>query len=227
MKVDLFANNIGTVMNADTITVDQSGRVVQNTAPSSMKVLFLAANPRSTTRLAIDEEAREIDQKIRMSEHRDVLDVVTTWAVQPGDLLQQLNQHRPKIVHLSGHGTSGGAVILVDAHGEPKPVSAAALSALFSTMKDNIRLVFLNACYSHVQAEAISRSIDFVIGMNSAVGDGTAIVFAAAFYRALGFGRTVQESFEQARVALMLEGIPEQNTPVLLVKSGVSSQLPL
>jgi CHAT domain-containing protein len=227
MKVDLIAGTIGTVMNADAITIDSSGRVAQHAAPTRIKVLFLSANQRSTTRLAIDEEAREIDHKIRMSEHRDALDVITAWAVRPDDLLQQLNQHRPQIVHLSGHGTSDGAVILTDAQGEPKPVSSAALEALFASMRDNIRVVVLNACYSRVQAEAISQNIDFVIGMSHAIGDQAAIVFAAAFYRALGFGRTVQASFEQARVALLLEGIPEHNTPALLVRHGTSAQAPL
>jgi CHAT domain-containing protein len=190
----------------------------------TIKVLFVAANARDAGRLAIDEEARAIDQKIRMSDHRDALQVATAWAARPDDLMQELNRHRPTIVHLSGHGTHQGALILIDAHGDSKPVSGAALGALFATMKDNIRLVILNACYSGVQADAISQNIDFVIGMSAAIGDGAAIVFAAAFYRALGFGRTVQESFDQAIVALKLEDIPEDQTPALLVRNGVSAR---
>ena len=225
MKVDLFANAIGTVMNADTITID--GSTVPAPTPraafATTKVLLLAANPRSTTQLAIDEEARQIDHHIRMAEHRDAFQLVTAWAVRPDDLLQNLNRHRPRIVHFSGHGTAGGELMLVDSQGQPKPVSATALDALFSTIKDEIRLVFLNACYSQIQAEAIGRNIDFVVGMNAAIGDRAAIVFAAAFYRALGFGRSVQASFAQARTSLILEGIPEEATPTLCVRSCASA----
>jgi hypothetical protein len=48
-------------------------------------------------------------------------------------------------------------------------------------------------------------------------------IFAASFYRALGFGRSVQEAFDQGKVALLLEGIPEEHTPELLVRAGVNA----
>lgn len=188
-----------------------------------IKTLFLAANPKQTTPLALDEEIREISIKVRLSEGRDLLDVVSAWAVRPDDLIQYLNRFRPQIVHFSGHGSSSGELILVNNTGQMKPVSIPALKALFSTLKDNIEIVVLNACYSQTQGRAINEIIDFVIGMNATIGDQAAIVFAASFYRALGFNRTVQEAFDQAKTALLLEGIPEHATPVLLVKEGVSS----
>src|SRR5690348_11295843 len=55
----------------------------------------------------------------------------------------------------------------------------------------------LNACYTRVQAEAISDVIDYVIGMNATIGDKAASAFAASFYRAIGFGRSVKDSFDQ------------------------------
>jgi CHAT domain-containing protein len=226
MKVDLFAENIGTVMNAEEITVrslDSSTPPSRPDVSSNIKVLFLAANPHDSTQLALDEEARAIEQKIRMSDDREHLQLITAWAIRPDDLMQQLYQHRPTIVHLSGHGTTAGALMLLDTQGESKLVSAVALKALFSAMKDNIRIVLLNACHSSIQAEAIGQHIDFVIGMKSAIPDMAATLFAAAFYRALGFGQTVQQAFDQARVALLLEGTSEEDIPVLLTKTGVSA----
>lgn len=96
-----------------------------------------------------------------------------------------------------------------------------ALAALFATLKDNIRLVFLNACYSREQAQALVTSIDCVVGMKESVSDDAATVFASSFYRAIGFGRSIQEAFDQGKTALLLEGIPEENTPELLVKNGI------
>jgi hypothetical protein len=228
MKVDLRAKTIGTVMNAEAITFGGSGSGEASPDPQIAtrlvnKVLLLAATPRDMTRLALDEEAREITQTLRMSEHRDAWNLITAWAVRPDDILQQLNQHRPRMVHFSGHGSATGALVLSDAQGMSAVVDPAALDALFSALKDDIRLVLLNSCYSLVQAAAISRTIDFVVGMNTTVGDRAAIVFAGAFYRALGFGRSVQQSFEQARVSVMLHGIPEHQTPVLLVRNGASA----
>ena len=169
----------------------------------------------------MDEEARLITQKIRASEYRDVLKLETLWAVRPDDLLQALNEHKPQIVHFSGHGSESGEIVLMDNNRQAKPVSAEALKMLFTTLKDNIRVVVLNACYSEKQAQAIAEVIDCVVGMSTSIGDEAAIIFAASFYRAIGFGRSIKEAFDQGKTAIMLEGIPEANTPQLLTRTGV------
>jgi len=187
-----------------------------------IKALFLAANPRSTNRLAIDEEMHEIEQKLRAAEHRDVLVFQSAWAVRPDDLLQLLNQHQPHIVHFSGHG-SGEGLSLAGDDGRDRLVTTRALKMLFTTLKDNIRLVVLNACYSREQAQALVEIIDCVIGMKESIHDDTAIAFASSFYRAIGFGRSIQEAFEQGITLLLLEGIAEEDIPELLVKGGVDT----
>jgi len=196
---------------------------------SNIKVLFLASNPKATKQLALDEEIREITSKIRAAEYRDSIDLTSAWAVKPDDLLQMLNQHKPQIVHFSGHGSQSGEIILISDGGESKPVSSKALKSLFTTLKDNIKVVFLNCCYSEEQAKAITQVIDCVVGMSDAIGDKGAIIFAASFYRAIGFGRSINDAFDQGITALLLEGIPEENTPKLLVKHGVdpSKVIPL
>jgi hypothetical protein len=204
-------------------------QIVTSLAPSTsthfMKttILFLAANPDGVTKLALDKECRAIREKIRASDFPKSLELKTEWAVRPDDLLQYLNEYRPHVVHFSGHGSASEELILHDAFDQPMPVSVAALRALFTALKDNIRLVMLNACYSRPQGEAVVELIDCAVGMKKAIGDQAAIVFAASFYRALGFGRSVKEAFDQGRTALLLEGIPEENTPELLVKKGVDA----
>ena len=188
-----------------------------------IKALFLAANPTSTTQLAIDEEMRAIEQKFRAAEHRDAVVFQSAWAVRPDDLLQLLNQHKPHIVHFSGHGSSEGLCLAGD-NGQERLVATQALKSLFTTLKDNIRLVFLNACYSRVQALALVETIDCVIGMKESIGDDAAIAFASSFYRAVGFGRSLQEAFEQGITSLLLEGIPQEDIPELLVKQGVDAK---
>lgn len=187
------------------------------------RILFLAANPKDTNALRLDEEIREIQARIRAADFRDHFDLASRWAVRPDDLLQALNEVRPHVVHFSGHGSKAAELILEDRDGKAMPVSEAALVALFRTLKDNIRLVLLNACHSEAQAKAISGEIECTVGMNQAVGDEAAVTFAAWFYGALAFGRSVGEAFEQGRTALMLHGIPEESTPVLLVRPGADA----
>jgi hypothetical protein len=186
-------------------------------------ILFMGASPDGVTKLALDKEYRAIREKVRASDFPKALELKTEWAVRPLDLLQYLNEYRPHVVHFSGHGSESNELILNDESDQPKPVSVAALRALFKTLKDNIRLVVLNACYSRPQAKAIVEIIDCAVGMKRAIGDQAAIVFAASFYQALGFGRSVQDAFNLGCTALLLQGIAEENTPELLVKKGVDA----
>jgi hypothetical protein len=190
---------------------------------NKVKVLFVSANPAATNRLQIDEEIRQIGIKLRAAEHRDAFEFVPRFAARPDDLLQALLEHKPEIVHFSGHGSSAQQLIFVDDLGNEKPVTKQALVHLFRTLKDNIRLVLLNACSTRPQAKAIAETIDCTIGMRKPIGDDAAIVFAASFYRALGFGRSVKEAFELGKAALLLESIPEDKTPELLTRAGVDA----
>jgi hypothetical protein len=190
---------------------------------NKVKVLFLAANPAGSQPLQLDEEIRQITAKVRAAEYRDSLELVSRWAVRPDDLLQALLEVKPHVVHFSGHGSPAAELILLDDQGEPKPVSQEALVQLFRTLRDNVRVVLLNACDSQPQAKALSKTIDCTIGMNQPTGDEAAIIFAASFYRALGFSRSVKEAFELGRAALLLEGIPEDKTPKLLTRKGVDA----
>ena len=88
-------------------------------------------------------------------------------------------------------------------------------------MADNIRLVVFNACFTPAQAEAVTQHVEAAIGMQDAIGDEAARLFAAQFYSAIGFGRSLAEAFGQAVARLQLEGMGEETTPQLFVREGV------
>ena len=73
-------------------------------APKKHVILFLAANPLDTDRLALDREARAIQLELKRSGYRDRFEFVTRWAAEPLDLLRELRELKPTIVHFSGHG---------------------------------------------------------------------------------------------------------------------------
>ncbi|MFC1464516.1 MAG: diguanylate cyclase domain-containing protein [Candidatus Brachytrichaceae bacterium NZ_4S206] len=187
---------------------------------NQVRILFVAANPRATPRIELDEEIRAITKKIRESRYPESLELISLWAARADDLLQGLNEYRPNIVHFSGHGTRDGSIIFVGQDKKPNPVKPEALKALFEAVKDNVRVVVLNACYTYHQALAISEVIDCVIGTQNAIQDSLAIAFAASFYRALGYGRSVQDAFKQGRAAVLLEGGSESDVPILLTRPG-------
>ena len=192
--------------------------------PEKINVLFLASNPIDTDMLQIDVEAREILEKIRASKHRDAVKLETRWAVRPLDILQAINELNPAIVHFSGHGAETGELVLQGSDGSARFITKEAIVQSMMTCSDSIRLVFFNACFSNEQAKAIVEYVDTAIGMNDSIGDRAAQVFAAQFYSAIGFGLSVSAAFNQAKAALMLEGIPEENTPELFVKDGLEAK---
>jgi CHAT domain-containing protein len=189
-----------------------------------IKILFLTANPKDTVSLRLDEELREIEQKIMLAQKKEQFDLVKKGAVQVSDLQLYLNQENPVIVHFSGHGTDEGSIVLEDKMGYPIPVSSIALKKVFETHKDDIRCVVLNACFSLEQAQAINNHIDFVIGMASSIDDDAAIAFSYAFYLAISSKRNVKNSFDQGISEMLLQGYADnKNTPKLLCRNGIDA----
>ncbi|RRJ97498.1 CHAT domain-containing protein [Opitutaceae bacterium TAV4] len=202
-------------------TLDTLEKLTQ--LPERITVLFMASNPLDQTQLRLDEEARAIAETIRKSEHRDAVALVSCWAVRPLDVLQALNEHRPRIVHFSGHGSDQDEIVFQDNQGAAKLVTKEAITQTMAAGSAEIQLVFFNTCYSRNQAEAVVQHVPAAIGMKTSIGDEAARVFAAAFYSAIGFGLSVGRAFAQAKAALMLEGIPEQDTPELFMAQGVQA----
>jgi hypothetical protein len=190
---------------------------------STMRILFLAANPIDTDPLRLSVEARTIDERLRLAEFRDRFELIQHWAVRAGDLSEFLLRHQPHIVHFAGHGSAAGEIVLEDELGQAKAVSPAALAQLFRILKDNVRLVVLNACLSLPQARAIAKEIDCVAGMTREISDEAAIKFAGGFYRGLGYGRSVKAAFDLGCNEIDLSILDEEARPRLLTKSGVKA----
>lgn len=201
------------------IEIDESSAVAVE--PNRLKIVFFAANPRDQVQLRLDEEAREVEKRLRATDHRDVIDFATRWAVRPADLIEALNQERPQIIHLSGHGSQTEELAFQDDFGGTKIVTKEALAAMIHAFSDEVRLVLFNNCFSEAHAREAVKHIEAAIGMNDSISDDAARIFAANFYAALGYGRSVQNAFEQAKAALMLESIPEERTPQLFTRSNV------
>lgn len=183
------------------------------------KVLILAANPKNSTPLRLDQEVREIGEALKGAKNRDQFEIEQQWAVRPKDMRRAVLEFEPYIVHFSGHGVGNGGLALEDETGQAKLVSAEALAEMFA-LAEQVECVLLNACYSEVQANAIAQHIPYVIGMNQAVGDAAALEFAVGFYDALGAGRGFERAFKEGCISIHLAGIPEHLTPVLKQKSN-------
>jgi hypothetical protein len=189
--------------------------------PETIKVLFVAANPRDQEQLRLDEEVRDVSHRIRLARFRDAVELHSIWAFRPGDLMDALNQHEPHIVHFSGHGSDEDEIAFLDRSGNSKRVTQEAIAATIATTADHVRLVVFNTCHSRGQAEAVTRHVEAAIGMRTLIGDEAARIFASHFYGAIGSGYSVQRAFNKATAALMLEDVGDEETPELFTGEGV------
>jgi len=184
-----------------------------------IKILFLASSPTNEARLRVDQEAREIQEKLQLAKMRENFGYHIRLAVRPDDLTQALLDVEPRIVHFAGHGSSSGALFLENELGKSHPVEPEALASLFKLVSEQVECVLLNACHSDDQANAIAKHIQYVIGMNQSISDKAAIAFSVGFYMALGAGKSIEQAYDFGVVQIRLEGIPEHLTPVLIKKS--------
>jgi hypothetical protein len=215
-------------------------------------ILFLAANPSGTARLALDEECAAIERELSMAPWRDHFDFRSRWAVSVDEMMRCLNQLQPTIIHLSGHGSGGAGPrgpapcalgtlrdVEIDAlpdvesdkdtgiylqdGSQVQHVTGRALTQMIAAAAPSARVVVLNACFSDAAAESLRQEVDCVISMNGAVGDDAARAFAAGFYRALGNYRSVGNAVAQAVATLAAKQLPDAHLPVCRTRDGVSA----
>lgn len=177
-----------------------------------IRILVLSSNPWMGSRTVGDEEATEIFERLQEGPYRDRFQLHNHAAIKPSDLQKLLLTYEPHIVHFSGRGNHRGQI---DQQG---------LSNLFALYNTHLRLVLLNDCFTKKQARAISEVIDYSIIADTGIGDEVDVTFAGAFYRALGFGKSIRMAFESAKAELALTDMPRSRAIELFVRNGVSER---
>ncbi|MFO0098510.1 MAG: AAA-like domain-containing protein [Aphanizomenon sp.] len=190
------------------------------------RILILTANPTNTKPLRVSEEVREIKRAWERSQNREQFEIIVEEAVRPQEFRRTLLGHKPNIVHFSGHGGGEQGLALMGDNGEAFLVKVAPLAKFFKALQEIffIDCVFLNACYSDVQAEGIYPYVNYVVGMNQKIGDEAAKQFAIGFYDTLFAGQSIQSAFDLGCNAIEIENIPEHLTPVLRTKDSTTKK---
>lgn len=186
-----------------------------------IKILFLSANPRNITQLELEQEVEAIRSRIKLGQSGNWLELIPYFAATKEVLREALLKHRPHILHFSGHGSPTKGILLEDSSGNIERVHLDAIADLISIIKDNLRVVVLNACYSALQAEGIRQVVEATVGMRHEIGDTAAIEFAAALYEGVANRRSFQVSFDLAVNALKMANISQTHIPDLLPGFGV------
>jgi WD40 repeat protein len=194
-------------------------------------ILFLAVNLRGTDqgaldpqakRDALDQEASAIRKVLKRSGYRDRFELVTRWAAEPHDLLRELRELKPTVVHFSGHGGQDGLFFQAP-NGDARVVSPAAIAETFGAAGGSVKLVVLSACYSEAPAEALLAHVDCVVAMSGVLRDDMARAFAIGFYGALGDQESVAAAYRHGNAAISLDGLSDADRPQLKICVGADA----
>jgi hypothetical protein len=166
-----------------------------------------------------------VQEAIRGSKLRDNIAIHYSPAADLDSIINGLNDHKPGVVHFSGHGDAGG--LLVDHAQVKRPRSkiitfellAKALAAT-DTPPD---VVILNACDTAAARKVFLPPASALIVMQDSISDLAATAFAARFYAAIAAGQSLESAFNQGKVAVEAVSIDETDTPVLICANGVNA----
>lgn len=190
-----------------------------------LDVLYLTANPDEQNALRVDVEVRQVREAVRGSPLRDNITIHQSPAADLDALIDGLNDHRPSIVHFSGHGYSGG--ISVDHAKVKRPkgkvITFDILGQALSATDSPPRVVVLNACQSAGARKALIPPAQAIVVMQDSISDLAAAAFSAKFYAAIAAGQSLKSAFEQGRVAIANVSLNEAATPALITADGVNS----
>ncbi|OKO69200.1 CHAT domain-containing protein [Bradyrhizobium sp. NAS96.2] len=189
-------------------------------------VLYLMANPIKKHSLRVDAEVKAVNAEIRRSNFRDSITLHQSPAADFDDILHGLNDHKPRIIHFSGHGNAAG--LAMDGGGTKRVktrfVPFALLGRALAATDKPPEIVVLNACESAGARATLLKTAKAVIVMRDTVSDIAAVAFATKFYGAIASGLSLQAAFDQGCVAVAAVSLVEADTPVLMTGNGVNAK---
>ncbi|MEM6700383.1 MAG: CHAT domain-containing protein [Bacteroidota bacterium] len=167
-------------------------RALDFDSEDEISILFLAANPSSSSRISWEKEQTAVAERIDSTKCK----TTPVSGITLDDLIDAVEDHEPNIIHFVGHGTA----VEIDKEGNPTKaglllhhnragkeiIETATLKRQFAAFKDDnpaLQLVFLNACHSSEQAKAISEVGLITVGTSDEIISEVAQKFAVGFYR--------------------------------------------
>ncbi len=179
-------------------------------------ILVLAANPRGTARFELEQEAATIERQLQQGRYGKNYIVQIEQGSKIEDLAGYLSKYRPAIIHVVGHGSATGEILLENDRQELEPVTAATLIELFTSVEQQVECVLLNSCFSVKMADALIEYIPCTIGIDEEIDDLTTATFTSEFYRGLGTGKGYYKAFELGRAQVRSTELVDVDLPCFI-----------
>jgi hypothetical protein len=209
-----------------------------------LRVLVVLASPEGLPALNLELERRRVAEALRWS--RLLFATRVRWLANPTvEELRVALGEQWDVLHFAGHGghDAQGAFLALRAEpGGTAPGGHARLHAtelgLLLEAQRHMVVVFLNCCHGAdigpspaptMAHEILEARIPAVVGMQGAISDRAALLFAKAVYGALRTGGTLEKAVTSARQALLLQaqgGTREEWIPALFLRHELTLRVP-
>ncbi|BAY91214.1 MULTISPECIES: hypothetical protein [unclassified Tolypothrix] len=149
------------------------------------KILYIGTR---SPDINIDDEVKAIQYIMDAENSKFFVDNRTVDSTGDVDRAIQRAGNSAQIIHISGHGTGGGKIKIVEK--DPKIAEELEPRTLAEYIKNagDVDCVILNFCYSKEAANFIAKNaknVKRVIGINDDIDSPSAVEFSTAFYREL------------------------------------------
>jgi tetratricopeptide (TPR) repeat protein len=198
--------------------------------PRPLRILFMACAPHEEAQLEFEREEEAIIRAIAKAGPNVAFDSGDAGSFD--ELLDLINEFRPHIVHLTGHGVvmddGLGYFAFEDERGQTDLRSSVEMrERLFSG--SSVQLAFISGCQTGkappiaamggICQGLVSEEIPMAIGWAASIADDIATSFAATFYKTVATGQPIDRALTQARQAIQKtcddRGYPGWTLPVL------------
>lgn len=201
-------------------------------AAPPLRILFMACAPLDLTGLDYEKEEEailRIVHKLGAKVHLEVAEAGTF-----DELHDLIIEHRPHIVHLSGHASVDagvGSFAFENERGQLDSRNAREVAAqLFAGT--GVRLVFVNGCETAQAATAgvcqtltATGHVPLALGWGASIADDLATEFAREVFHIVAAGQPIDQAVAAARVALLQRGTIREGNIELLDASFALPQL--
>jgi len=206
-----------------------------NLRPRPLRVLFMACAPRDAVELDFEREEECVYKAVAGAGPNVVLETADLGTSE--ELRQRINDFKPHVVHLSGHGRvkedGVGWFLFEDEAGGPDPRPAQDIARELFGADSGVQCVFVSGCETGQAPQAsalggvcqglLRGGVPLAVGWAASVADPVATQFAMTFYNTLAADCTVDRAIRQARQAVYKVctegGDPSWALPVLYASS--------
>lgn len=187
----------------------------------SFNILLFWSSPKDREDLRLVDEQNLIEAFVNKNNSNE-FEFNARGGARVSDLWEMVKDTKPKLVHISGHGTEENEVCFEDNEGYEEKVN---IHNIIEYLNDigTIECLILNSCFSSKNIEEDRINFAFLIGMSKEIPNDTAHLFSNSFYSALLKEKSIRHAFKLALGRIKLSNIEESKIPKLIERHGIES----